>query len=84
LSVYQANITIIAEFDNSIKAGQPAEFLVNDAIKGWAEVLQHMKPGSKYKVFMPPELGYGEKAASPKIEPNAVLIFEIKLIEIVE
>ena len=72
------------EFDNSIKAGQPAEFMVHDAIKGWSEVLQLMKPGSKYKVFIPPELGYREKETPPKIEPNEVLIFEIELLEIVE
>ncbi len=71
------------EFDSSIRRGQPAVFGVNQVIKGWTEALQLMKPGSKFKLFIPSELGYGPIGNSA-IGPNEMLIFEVELIEIVK
>jgi FKBP-type peptidyl-prolyl cis-trans isomerase FklB len=69
-------------FDSSVDRGQPAQLRVNDFIKGFSEALQMMKPGSKWKLFVAPELGYGDRAAGPKIQPNSTLIFELELISI--
>jgi FKBP-type peptidyl-prolyl cis-trans isomerase FklB len=69
-------------FDSSVERGQPASFPVNRVIPGWSEALKLMKPGAKWKVFIPSELAYGERGAGGKIKPNAVLIFEIELISI--
>ncbi len=70
------------EFDNSIKRGEPAEFPLNGVIKGWTEILQLMTKGDKWKVYIPSELGYGERGAGGSIPPNSTLIFEINLIDI--
>jgi FKBP-type peptidyl-prolyl cis-trans isomerase FklB len=69
-------------FDSSYDRGEPAEFAVNGVIPGFTEALMLMKPGSKFKVFIPPHLGYGEQGAGGVIGPNEVLIFELELIEI--
>ncbi len=70
------------EFDSSYKRGQPDSFPVGGVIKGWTEVLQKMPVGSKWKVYIPAKLAYGEKGAPPDIGPNAVLTFEIELLSI--
>ena len=70
------------EFDNSIKRGEPAVFGVDQVIPGWSEALQLMDVGSKYRLVIPPDLAYGEHGAPPVIEPNSVLIFEVKLLAI--
>ena len=70
------------EFDNSFRRGQPATFPVKGVIKGWTEVLQLMTVGSKWQVFIPPALAYGERGAGVDIGPNATLIFEIELVAI--
>jgi FKBP-type peptidyl-prolyl cis-trans isomerase FklB len=70
------------EFDSSIKRGQPATFPVNGVIKGWQEILQLMPKGSKWKVFIPYHLAYGERGAGSSIPPYSALIFEIELLEI--
>jgi FKBP-type peptidyl-prolyl cis-trans isomerase FklB len=68
------------EFDSSRSRGQPASFRLDRVIKGWTEAVQLMKPGAKWKLFVPPKLGYGERGAGAKIGPNATLIFEVELI----
>jgi FKBP-type peptidyl-prolyl cis-trans isomerase len=67
------------EFDNSIKRGQTISFPLNGVIKGWTEILQLMTVGSKWKVYIPSELGYGERGAGGAIPGNSTLIFEIDL-----
>lgn len=71
------------KFDSSVDRGQPAEFPVAGVIPGWTEALQMMKVGSKYKLFIPPELAYGP-AGRPGIPANSALIFEVELLEIVK
>ena len=67
-------------FDSSVKRGQPASFPLNAVIKGWTEALQLMPVGSKWKLFIPPQLAYGNKTISREIGPNSTLIFEVELI----
>ncbi len=69
-------------FDSSHKRGQPASFPVTGVIKGWTEALQKMKVGGKWQLFIPSDLAYGSRGAGAMIGPNAVLIFEIQLLEI--
>ncbi|MBO5251463.1 MAG: FKBP-type peptidyl-prolyl cis-trans isomerase [Bacteroidaceae bacterium] len=69
-------------FDSSIKRGQPAVFGVNQVIKGWVEALQLMTEGSKWRLFIPSELGYGAQGAGEMIPPHSTLIFEVELIEV--
>jgi FKBP-type peptidyl-prolyl cis-trans isomerase FklB len=71
------------EFDSSYKRGEPASFPVNRVIKGWTEALQLMKPGSKYQLFVPADLAYGERGAGADIGPNAALLFDVELVQIV-
>ena len=70
------------EFDSSYKRGKPATFRVKGVIKGWVEALRLMKTGAKWKLYIPPELAYGERGAGRDIGPNATLIFEIELLGI--
>jgi FKBP-type peptidyl-prolyl cis-trans isomerase FklB len=69
-------------FDSSVERGQPATFPLNMVIKGWTEGLQLMPLGSKWRFFIPPGLGYGDRQVSAKIGPNSTLIFEVELIGI--
>lgn len=69
-------------FDSSYQRGEPTTFPVNGVIQGWQEALQLMKPGAKWKLYIPHELGYGERGAGQAIPPYSTLIFEIELIGI--
>lgn len=79
---YRGTLLDGTEFDSSIKRGQPAEFPVNGVIKGWTEALQLMPVGSKWQLFIPPDLAYGPQGAGGTIGPNATLIFEVELLAI--
>lgn len=70
------------EFDSSYKRGEPATFPVGAVIPGWVEVLQLMPVGSKWEVFIPSDLAYGEQGAPPAIGPNETLIFTIELLDV--
>jgi FKBP-type peptidyl-prolyl cis-trans isomerase FklB len=70
------------QFFSTYNDKEPATLVVNEVIKGWSEVLPLMKVGSKWQVFVPAELAYGEKGAGRKIGPNSTLIFEIELVGI--
>lgn len=72
------------EFDSSVKHGQPAEFGVGEVIKGWTEALQLMPVGSKWKLFIPSDLAYGDRAAGAEITPGSTLVFDVELLDIVK
>jgi FKBP-type peptidyl-prolyl cis-trans isomerase FklB len=76
---YRGTLLDGTEFDSSYKRGQPAQFPVGNVIHGWTEALQQMKTGSKWQLFIPAELAYGEQGR-PGIPPNSVLIFEVELL----
>ena len=69
-------------FDSSVDRGQPATFGVNQVIKGWTEALQLMPAGSKWKLYIPYDLAYGDRGAGGKIGPYSTLVFEVELLEI--
>jgi len=79
---YQGTLINGKEFDSSYKRGQPATFPVNGVIKGWTEALQLMPVGSKWQLFIPSELAYGDRGAGADIGPGATLIFEVELLSI--
>ena len=79
---YRGTLIDGKEFDSSYKRGQPATFPVAGVIKGWTEALQLMPVGSKWQLFVPPDLAYAERGSGPDIGPNATLIFEVELISI--
>jgi FKBP-type peptidyl-prolyl cis-trans isomerase FklB len=79
---YRGTLLNNTEFDSSYKRGQPATLNVSGVIKGWTEALQLMPVGSKWQLFIPPDLAYGPRGAGGTIGPNATLIFEIELLSI--
>jgi FKBP-type peptidyl-prolyl cis-trans isomerase FklB len=79
---YRGTLIDGKEFDSSYKRGEPTEFPVGQVIKGWTEALQLMPVGSKWQLFIPSNLAYGENGGGSMIGPNAVLIFDIELISI--
>ncbi len=79
---YKGTLLDGTEFDSSYKRNEPASFPVNKVIKGWTEALQLMKTGSKYQLFIPAALAYGERGAGRDIGPNSTLIFEVELLSI--
>jgi FKBP-type peptidyl-prolyl cis-trans isomerase len=81
---YRGTLINGTEFDSSYKRGQPATFAVGQVIKAWTEALQLMPVGSKWQLFVPSSLAYGERGAGAEIGPNATLIFEVELLSIEE
>ncbi len=79
---YRGTLIDGKEFDSSFKRGEPATFPVSGVIKGWTEALQLMNVGSRYQLFVPPSLAYGERGAGQDIGPNETLIFEVELLAI--
>jgi FKBP-type peptidyl-prolyl cis-trans isomerase FklB len=79
---YRGTLTDGTEFDSSYKRGQPLSIPVNGVIKGWTEALQLMPVGSKWQLFIPPDLGYGDRGSGPVIGPGATLVFEVELLSI--
>jgi FKBP-type peptidyl-prolyl cis-trans isomerase FklB len=83
LANYKGTTINGTEFDSSYKRGQASEFGVDEVIKGWTEVLQLMKVGDKWEVYIPSDKAYGPKQRSEVITPNSTLIFEMELVGIV-
>jgi len=79
-AIYKGQLITGTVFDDS--HGQPREFPVNGVVPGWQEALPMMATGSKWKLFVPPALGYGAMQRGPVIEPNSVLVFEMELVEV--
>jgi len=79
---YKGSLIDGTEFDSSYSRNEPAVFPLNQVIPGWTEALQLMNVGSKFQVFLPPELAYGDRGAPPVIEPGSMLIFEVELLGI--
>ena len=79
---YRGTLIDGKEFDSSFKRKEPAKFPVSGVIKGWTEALQLMPVGSKWQLFIPPNLAYGEQGVGADIQPNSTLIFEVELLSI--
>ncbi len=79
---YRGTLLDGTEFDSSYERDQPATFPVGGVIPGWTEALQLMKPGAKWKLFIPSDLGYGKIGSPPAIPPGAALVFEVELLEV--
>ena len=79
---YRGTLIDGTEFDSSIRRGEPAKFGVTQVIKGWTEALQLMKEGSKWTLWIPWQLAYGDKGSGKLIGPHETLIFEVELIAI--
>jgi FKBP-type peptidyl-prolyl cis-trans isomerase FklB len=79
---YRGTLIDGKEFDSSYSRGEPTPLRLDGVIKGWQEAVTLMPVGSKWKIFVPPALGYGERGAGRDIGPNATLVFEIELLEI--
>jgi len=80
---YRGMLANGTEFDNSYKRGEPLVHPVNQLVPGWTEALQLMTPGSKWMLYIPSDLGYGDSGAGDVIPPGAVIVFEVELLEIV-
>jgi FKBP-type peptidyl-prolyl cis-trans isomerase FklB len=79
---YRGTLINGTEFDSSYKRGQPLTIQLNRVIRGWGEALQLMPVGSKWQLFIPPDLGYGDPGQPPTIGPGVTLIFEVELLSI--
>jgi len=81
---YEGKLIDGTVFDSSTKQGHPIEFTVNGVIKGWTEALQLINTGSKWRLFIPSDLAYGDQPMGPDIKPGSTLIFDVELVEIVK
>lgn len=81
---YRGTLVDGTVFDSSYDRGAPATFALQNVIPGWTEGVQLMKPGAKYKFYLPSDLAYGEAGAGVKIPPNSVLIFDVELLSVGE
>lgn len=79
---YKGTLIDETEFDSSYKRGEPVSFPVGGVIPGWTEALQLMEEGSKWQLFIPAKLAYGERGAGAQIGPNSTLIFDVELLKI--
>ena len=79
---YSGTLIDGTEFDSSYKRGEPLTFAPNQVIKGWTEAMQLMKEGGQWELYIPSELGYGERGAGGMIPGGAVLIFTLELLEV--
>ena len=79
---YRGSLINGLEFDSSFARGQPAQFKVNEVIKGWSEILPLMRVGDYWRVYVPADMAYGERGQPPRIGPNEALVFELKLVDI--
>lgn len=79
---YRGTLIDGTEFDSSYSRGEPTSFPLNRVIKGWTEGLQLMKPGAKYRFFIPSDLAYGANGAGALIGPNSTLIFDVELLQV--
>ena len=82
LAHYHGTLPDGSVFDSSVERGEPATFGLSQVIPGWTEALQLMSVGDKWRLFLPPDLAYGEASPTPAIPPNSALIFEVELLEI--
>ena len=81
---YRGTLVDGTQFDSSYDRGEPATFPLTGVIPGWTEALQLMKKGSKWMLYIPPDLAYGDRGAGNRIPPNSTLIFEVELISFQE
>eukprot|EP00565_Helicotheca_tamesis_P006225 CAMPEP_0185724718 /NCGR_PEP_ID=MMETSP1171-20130828/1119_1 /TAXON_ID=374046 /ORGANISM="Helicotheca tamensis, Strain CCMP826" /LENGTH=158 /DNA_ID=CAMNT_0028392637 /DNA_START=93 /DNA_END=569 /DNA_ORIENTATION=- len=79
---YSGTLIDGSEFDSSYKRGEPLTFAPNQVIKGWTEAMQLMKEGGKWELYIPSELGYGDRGAGASIPPGAVLVFTLELLKV--
>ena len=82
LAHYHGTLTDGSVFDSSVDRGEPATFGVSQVISGWTEALQLMSVGDKWRLYIHPDMAYGEASPTPAIPPNSALIFEVELLEI--
>jgi peptidylprolyl isomerase/FKBP-type peptidyl-prolyl cis-trans isomerase FklB len=79
---YEGSLTDGTVFDSSFSRGQPYVTTAEQVVPGWTEALQRMKVGDEWLLYVPPELGYGERGQGSDIPPNSVLVFRIKLLDV--
>ena len=79
---YHGTLADGSVFDSSVQRGEPATFGVSQVIAGWTEALQLMSVGDKWRLFIPPDMAYGQASPTPAIPPNSALVFEVELLEV--